>query len=99
QPVECIQHRLLCQWVQVGSRFIQNQQWGILEQRTGNSETLPFPTGEPQSLFTHPCLKAFGKLVNKLGKLCLLQHLLDVTISSVRPGQQQVPTYRVVEEV
>ena len=73
QQIEGIQHRLLREWIQVGGRLIQDEQRSVLEQRTRNGETLPFPAGEPQPLFTYPRFKAVGQLTDKAGELRLLE--------------------------
>src|SRR5690349_17054751 len=36
EQIEGIQHSTLGKWIEIGGRFIQDEQWSVLEQGTGN---------------------------------------------------------------
>ena len=64
--------------VQRRSRFIKNQHRGVLEQCTGNRQTLPLPAGEQHTVFPNQSLIALGHLLDELVGIGIARGTADV---------------------
>ena len=84
EPVDGIHDCRLGLVIECGSRLVENQYLRILEQCTGDTDTLPLTAGQTNAAFSDLCIKTFRKTPYVSIELCFLQRLPYLIVINVR---------------
>src|SRR5581483_7083189 len=84
--------------VDAGSRFIQNEDFGIVGQRPGERYQLFLAGGQSAAPFTHFFLEPMGKGADEVSDVYFLGRSLDVLVFDPISTQPDVALHRAGEE-
>ena len=90
-------HVLLCEGIQCGGGFVQQEESGALQQGAGDGKALAFPAGERHSSFANDRLVRVGQSGYEFIDLCCAGSL-PAPVGVIAPRIEGVFTYRCVPE-
>lgn len=90
-------HFLLCEGIQCGGGFVEQEEPEALQQGPGDGETLAFPSGERHASFANDRLVRVGQSGYEVFDLCFASSLPAPT-DIIAPRIEDILTYRCVPE-
>ena len=84
--VQGLRYLSLCHPVEVGSCFIKNHDWGMLQQDAGDGDTLSFASTELHAVLAAP----FVKFCDKVAKTGGSDGFFKIVVSGLRCSKGQV---------
>ncbi len=85
--------------VEVGGRFIEEQDGRIFEQGAGDGKALTFTTAQVESAFAYKSIVTLGQADDEVMQFGLLTGFFEVGLGGPGTGQQEIFTQAGVEEI
>ena len=92
--IECCLHDLLALRIECRSRFVENQDTRIFENRTRDRDALPLSPRQIQPALTDSRVIALRELVNKSIRICRFRRRLDFLIGRIKAAVADVLPHR-----
>src|SRR5574344_416803 len=97
QGVECLLHGMFRFSIESGRSFIKNEQGGIFEHCTGNTEALPLPSRQCKTAVSNGRIIALWQLIDKFVGMRNLGRLTNSLDTDIRSSKSDICRHSIIK--